>query len=317
VVTAAASALTVFVWLAEVYRLMEARARPRRLVVIGHRVCALTILGFTGWGLFLFSNGKFGLSDPVVHATEIVEVAAGETDLGLIVPFTWAVLRSWQDPARQERMLLRWDERSRLWAGQPVVVLARRGFFGVTWISAVEPDVERQSRDVLQVVPDAVEVWKERARFNLRIGRFDEARAAADEYVARFPRDPEFPVYVASVLITRERFADVVVLLQPVAERHAHAGALMYLGYALGRQGRRAEGLASLERARVLEPDNWWPYYGLGWVQAAHGDTVGAVQSFERALQLRPGLQDVERELRRLRALATTQRAESAGAGRR
>lgn len=308
VLTLVTTSLTLVVWLAEVYGAIGARPRHRRLVDVGYCACALTVLGFTFWGLFLFSNGKFDLSDPVARATEIVEIAAGETELGLTIPFTWATVPSWRTPGRHERLVLRVDERWRLWGGQPVVLLVRRGFFGVTWISAIEPDVERQSREILRLVPEAETVWKELAVFNLRIARFDEARRTASEYVARFPGDPDFPVHVASILTSRDRFADVIALLRPVAAGHEHAGAYMLLGYALGMRGDRVEGLAYLERAREMEPDNWWPYYALGWVHSTHGDTASALRSFERALQLRPGLVDVEEHLQRIRPPAARRR---------
>ena len=136
VVSIASTGMMAFLGLIEVYHAIGARPRYRRAVEIGHVLCTLTILGFTFWALFLFANGTFDVSDPVVHATEIVELGTGESDLGLAVPFTWAMLRSWQGAPHPVRMLLRRDERQRLWGGQPVVVLVHRGFFGVTWVSA-------------------------------------------------------------------------------------------------------------------------------------------------------------------------------------
>jgi Flp pilus assembly protein TadD len=308
VLSMAATAMMVFLGLVELYHALGGRPRHPRAVAVGHRLGTLTILGFTVWGVFLFANGTLDRSEPVAQATEIVEIGIGESELGLVLPFTWATVRSWQGAPHPVRMLLRRDERRRLWAAQPVVVLIHRGFFGVPWVAAIEPDFDRQSRELLTLLPDAVEIWKRLALFNLRIGRFDEARQATSEYVARFPDDPEFPVHVAGVLTTRERFADVVTLLTPVAAAHPHPGAYMYLGYALGMQGRRAEGLAYLERARDMTPDSWWPHYALGWVYAALGDTPNAVRSFERTLQLRPGLADVEQQLQRLRPRVAGQR---------
>jgi Flp pilus assembly protein TadD len=217
-------------------------------------------------------------------------------------------LRSWDNPAREERLLLRRDERWRLWGGQPVIVLVRQGYFGVPWVSAVEPDFEKQSREILRLMPEAAGVWKDLALFHLRLGRFEEARRVAGEYAARFPHDREFPVHVARTLTSRDRFPDVVTLLAPVAARHEDADVYMLLGYALGMQGRRADGLRYLERAREMQPDNWWPHYALGWVYAAHGDTARAVLSFERAVQLRPGLHDAEAQLARLRLQVGGQR---------
>jgi hypothetical protein len=301
VLTVAATSLTVLVWLAEVSNALEPRARRRRLARLAYHVCGLTMFGLTFWGLFLFCNGKFDQSDPVAHSTQIAEIAAGETDLGLALPFTWATFPSWRNPGRQERLVLRVGERWRLWGGQPVVLLVRQGLLGVTWISTIEPDIERQSREVLKMAPEAAEVWRDLARFNIRVGRFGEAGRVTGEYVTRFPKDVDFPVYVAHTLTGRDRFADVVTLLTPVAAQHENAAVFMLLGYALGMQRHKAEGLSYLERAREMAPDNWWPHYALGWVYAANGEPTKAVRSFERALELRPGMYDVEERLRTLR----------------
>jgi hypothetical protein len=88
--------------------------------------------------LYLFTNGKFDLSDPVPHATTLLGIANDEEALGTSTPFTWMTITSWHDPVRTQRLLMRRDERERLWAGQRVVVLERQGFYGTRWISAIE-----------------------------------------------------------------------------------------------------------------------------------------------------------------------------------
>jgi hypothetical protein len=95
-------------------------------------------------------------------------------------------------PKRPERLLVRGDERARFFNGQPVVVLVRRGYFGVAWVSAVEPDVARQSREISKLRPRASQVYKDLIRFYVRIGRIDDARRTAGEYTAQFPDDREF-----------------------------------------------------------------------------------------------------------------------------
>lgn len=299
--TIAVIGLSLAVWLAGAFRVIRASDRSRRLVTVGRGTCAFLVVAVALWGLFLFGNGWLDRSDPVARPTHIMGIAGGETGLGVMVPYTWMTLRSWDSSARQERLLAHWDERGRLWGGQPVVILLRQGFFGMPWVSTVEPDFEQQSREVFTLVPDAAGVWKELALFNVRINRLDEARRVAGEYFAKFPQSPEFPVQIARILTGRDRFADVTALLAPVAGRHEDADVYMLLGYALGMQGRRDEGLRYLERARTMQPDNWWPHYALGWVHGTHGDMASAVLSFERALQLRPGLPDAEAQLARLR----------------
>ena len=163
----------------------------------------IVVVGFTLWGGFLFANGRLDRSDPVPHATEIVGIAGGETGMG-IMPFTWMEL----DPGRAQASGAAAGTRGRaprFFNGQPVVVLIRRGYFGVAWVSAVEPDVARQSREILKVAPRASQVYKDLVRFYVRIGRMEDARRTAGEYTAQFPDDREFPVQAATLLNARDR----------------------------------------------------------------------------------------------------------------
>jgi hypothetical protein len=203
VLTLLATALTLALGFLRIYRALQ-RTQHRGLVRFGYRLCGLILLMFTVWGAFLFANGRLDRSDPVPHATDIVGIAGGETGLG-IIPFTWMELKPWKDPKRPERLLVRGDERARFYNGQPVVVLVRRGYFGVAWVSAVEPDVARQSREILKAAPRASQVYKDLVRFYVRIGKMEEARRTAGEYAAQFPDDREFPVQVATLLNSRGR----------------------------------------------------------------------------------------------------------------
>jgi hypothetical protein len=272
-------------------------------VAVGQQACALTTLTFAFYGLFLFTNGKFDVADPVHHPTDVVRIGMDETELGMRVPFVWADVRSWRRPGEVERILLRSSERERLWAGQPVMVSVRPGFYGVPWVSRIEADLERRSQVVLGMFPGAGQVRKDLADFYLRLGRYTDAAVTTRDYAQRFPYDQNFPVSVAKRLTSRQRFTDVVTVLAEVAPRREDANVYMLLGYALGMQGRRSEGLALLEKARAMQPTDWWPHYALGWVYAGDAQYAAAVASFEKAVVLRPGLYDAQRELQRLRPL--------------
>ncbi|MEX2147139.1 MAG: hypothetical protein WED01_09030 [Candidatus Rokuibacteriota bacterium] len=302
-IAAASTGLTLAFWLRTMFRRVGATDHQLSRVAVGKQVCALTTLAFSFYGLFLFTNGKFDVADPVHHATEIVRIGMDETELGMRMPFVWADVRSWRRPGDIERILLRGSERERLWAGQAVMVSVRPGFYGVPWVSRIEVDVERRSQIVLGMVPGAGQVRKDLAEFYVRLGRFTDAAVTAREYAQRFPHDQHFPVHLAKLLTSRDRFADVVTVLADVAPRREDAGVYMLLGYSLGMQGRRAEGLALLERARAMQPADWWPHYALGWVYAGDAQYAAAVVSFEKAVVLRPGLYDAQRELQRLRPL--------------
>jgi hypothetical protein len=302
----AATGLVIAFWLHALVRGLGARDRRLSPIGLGYRLCVLVILGSSAFGLFLLSNGRFDLSDAAHHPTQLVRIGLDETEIGIRVPFVWAEVRSWRRPGELERVLVRPEERDRLWGGQAVVVSVRAGFHGMPWISRIESDVEKQSLEILAVAPEAAQTRKDLAEFYVRLGRFSEAAVTTREYARRFPDDRDFPVRIARMLTTRQRPGEVVTVLAEVAPRREDADVYMLLGHALAMQGRRPEGVAHLERARTMQPKNWWPHYALGWAYAGDGEYARAVAAFQRALELRPGLPDVERELQRLRPLAVS-----------
>jgi tetratricopeptide (TPR) repeat protein len=245
-------ALSVVFWLRALGR--GTRAKRPWLVpsVLAHRVCALVIAALAFYGLFLFSNATFDIAEPTHYGTEIARIGLDETAIGIRVPLVWADVRSWRRPGELERILVKPDERERLWAGQAVVVSVRPGFHGVPWVSRIEGDVEKRSRAVLALAPDSAQIRKDLAEFYVRLGRFTEAAMATREYARRFPEDLGFPLRIATVLTSRGRFADVVTALDDMAARWDNADAYTLLGDALTMQGRRPEGQALLERAREL-----------------------------------------------------------------
>jgi Flp pilus assembly protein TadD len=303
-IATAGTGLTLAVWLYAMCRGVGASARQPTSLAVGQRLCALVVLGFTFYGLFLFTNGKFDVAEPAHHPTELVHIGMDETELGVRVPFVWADVRSWRRPGEVERILLRPDERERLWGGQAVVVSVQPGLYNVAWVSRIEADVEKRSREVLAELPEASQIRRDLAEFYVRLGRLTEAAMTTREYARRFPDDRDFPVRIAKLLTSRDRFADVVTVLADVAPLREDADVYMLFGYSLGMQGRQAEGLPLLERARTMQPRNWWPPYALGRVYGGSGDYARAVASFQKALELRPGLYDAEREIQRLRPLA-------------
>jgi len=295
---------TLAFWLRAMLRGASRRPRPLTLVHVVHGLGAVVILGCGFYGVFVFVNGAFDVADPAHYPTEIVRIGMDETELGVRVPVAWADVRSWRRPGTIERVLVRPDERERLWAGQAVMISVRPGFHGVPWVSRIEADVEQRSRDVLAVLPDAAQVRRDLAEFYGRLGRHAEAAITTREYARRFPDDLQFPVRMARLLTARHRFEEVVTVLADVAPRREDAEVSMLLGHALSMRGRRSEGIPLLERARAMQPWNWWPHYALGWAYAGAGEPARAVASFQKAVGLRPGLPDVERELQRLRPLA-------------
>lgn len=244
--------LSIVFWLRALVR--GTRAKRPWLVpsVIGHQLCALAIAGLAFYGVFLFSNATFDVAEPAHYSTDIVGIGLDETAIGIRLPFVWADVRSWRHPGERERILVRPDEREKLWAGQPVVISVRPGFHGLPWIARIEGDLEKRSREVLALAPDSAQIRKDLARFYVRLGRFSEAAIATRDYARRFPEDLGFPLQIATLLTARGRFADVVMALDDMASRWDNAEVYTLLGDALTMQGRRPEGQAALQRAREL-----------------------------------------------------------------
>src|SRR5438477_4247723 len=174
-VTVATTALTLVFWLYAAFAGVGATGEQRRPLQLLSQAFGAVIIGFTFYSLFLFVNGKFDLSEPTAYPTQIVDIGMEEPKLGVTVPFAWATVRSWRHPGATERIILRWDERQRLWGGQPVVVSVRHGFYGRPWVSTIEQDLEKQSRAVLAIVPGAAQIRKDLAWFYARTSRFSDA----------------------------------------------------------------------------------------------------------------------------------------------
>src|SRR5688500_8788570 len=150
-VTLATTALTFGFWLHGVFAGVGVTGAQRGPLARAHQAFALVVLGFCFYSVFLFANGRFDLSDPVMYTTEVIDIGMEEPTLGVPMPFMWATVRSWRVPGAPERLVLRWDEP--LWGGQTVIVSVRNGHYGVPWVSRIDGDVESQSRALLAVLP--------------------------------------------------------------------------------------------------------------------------------------------------------------------
>ena len=164
------------------------------------------------------------------------------------------------------------------------MVLERQGFYGSRWVSAIEPNVEAQSRKILRLAPDALQIWKDLALFYVRLLRFDDARRAASEYVARAPHDPEFPAQIASAMMGRDRFAEIAAILKPVVARHERMDLYASYGYAvMSHQNDTGPGIEETQREqmtrRFARLDSRQEGLGLGLaichkIARAHGATL-------------------------------------------
>ncbi|MGH7832884.1 MAG: tetratricopeptide repeat protein, partial [Candidatus Binatia bacterium] len=141
-------------------------------------------------------------------------------------------------------------------------------------------------------------------RLYLDSQRWPEARQATADFLKIYPNEVRYVHYAASVLLNARRFDDMVALLEPLAQRRTDYQIYTLLGFAQAMTGRKAEGVALLNRAIRLDPDNYWAYYSLGYAHVFTGDPRAAVPYFEKVLQIRPDYPEIEDQLRTIRESA-------------
>jgi tetratricopeptide (TPR) repeat protein len=125
--------------------------------------------------------------------------------------------------------------------------------------------------------------------------------------------DPAFPgahLEMARVLVA-ERSPDASRELDAaIREDPSDPEATYDLGVALAQEGRTAEGLAYLERAKRLDPEFWGTYFQLGKIRLGLHQAGQAIPLLQKAVELNPGSFAVFYELGR--ALMATGKTEEA-----
>ena len=284
----------------------------RRLARWIERAGGLLVRAFVYYSVFLFANGALDQTLPREHESEVIEIAGEEMDLGPVIPYTWANLRSWQTPEGTDRLLLLPWERQYLWAGQAVVVQVRAGYFGVPWVYQVLPDEGKHYTAVLRLAPGAKLARQALVRYYAQHKRWTEEADSIREYLALYPDDYEFAQHIGKALGGWGRYGDMLQAMEPFVTRQPSYEVYTLVGFAQGKVGRRAEAIDLLKRAIPLEPDNWWAYYFLGYVYGSTGNYAEAIASFEKVLGIRPVFPEVQGELGSLRTLLAAQNARKA-----
>ena len=296
------SALTLLLMIGGLIGRLPPEDRVRRFLHGLERWVTFLVLGLAVYGAALGFNARFAVAQPEVHASTVVALVGGEPDSTMGAAYAWADLRSWRTAGRTERVILHAWERRTLWAAKRVLVHVRPGRFGLPWIMKIESDEEERLRAVLEYAPTASRPWKELVATFFRRGDHDRAVSLAQEYLAIYPNDRDFAIRFAGDLFSASRWPAAVPILEPFMRGRPDAKLYGLLGFAMTRAGRQAEGVAILERAIPLDPDNWWTYYALGYAHFYAGALAEAAPWFERVLQLRPNFPEIEERLRAIRS---------------
>ena len=119
--------------------------------------------------------------------------------------------------------------------------------------------------------------------------QFSEAEAAFREVLRIDPKFPGVHLELGKVYISLRRnddaFRELSLALQ---EQPGDSDASYFLGGLLIQQGRDAEGIPYLERAKAAKPDFWAPYYYLGKASLRMDRPAEAATLLRRAVELNP-----------------------------
>lgn len=298
----ALSGLTLLMMIGGLVRRLPTDDRVRRVVDRCDHALTLLVFGFGLYSGALALNASFAFDREDVHATSVVALVGGEPDSWVGSAYTWVDVRSWRTRGGIERVILYPHERSALWASRPVIVSTKPGRFGMPWVVRIEPDEEAQQRAILAFAPSATRPRKQLIRSYSRRGDYDRAIGMAKEYLAEYPNDRDFATRFADELFNASRWASAVPLLEPFLRGKPDPTLYGLLGFAMTRGGRKAEGVALLEKAAALDPANWWTFYALGYAHFYDGEFSAAAAPFERVLKLRPDFPEIEERLRTIRS---------------
>jgi hypothetical protein len=238
---------------------------PARTVFrVAEQVSGVCVRVFVLYSLLLFANAALDRTTAEPREADVVEIAGDSLDLGHI-PFRWVALRPIGDPGRVERVLLSPVDPF-LWAGEPVLLDVRSGFFGLPWIAQISLDDVRQGRAILERNPTSAEGWKLLIKGYALRNKIAEGTDATVEYARLYPADYDWPETIAKGLGMAGHCPEMYRVLEPFIPRRTDYEFYVYVGHALACMKRAPEALVFLEKARALEPENWWADYEIGYL---------------------------------------------------
>jgi tetratricopeptide (TPR) repeat protein len=238
---------------------------PARTVFrVAEQVSGICVRVFVLYSVLLFANAALDRTAAEPREADVIEIAGDSLDLGHI-PFRWIALRPVANPGRVERVLLSSADPP-VWAGEPVLLDVRPGFFRLPWIARISPDDVRQGRAILERNPASAQGWKMLIKGYALRNKVTEGTDATVEYARLYPADYDAPETIAKGLGMAGHCPEMYRVLEPFIPRRTDYEFYFYVGHALACMKRTPEALAFLEKARALEPENWWADYEIGYL---------------------------------------------------
>ena len=168
---------------------------------------------------------------------------------------------------------------------------------------------------LLEYRPDWIEGYRHASGALAAIGANEQALGFALQAVALAPQDNEFAGHAAELLLRCERIDEAATLLaDAVARDPANATLWRMVSAAEGQRDAIPAGLAAIDRALGLTPDNAEYHLHRGHLLYRSGDFAAAAEAINRAAELDPASQAAQRARVDL-LLADGQMSEAIAAG--
>jgi hypothetical protein len=238
---------------------------PARVVFrIAEQVSTVLVRVFLLYSVLLFANAALDRTAAEPREADVVEIAGDSLDLGH-VPFRYIALRPVGDPGSVERVLVSPLDPP-LWAGEPVLLDVRPGFFHLPWIARISADDVRQGRAILERNPTSAQGWKMLVKGYALRNKVAEGTDATVAYARLYPADYDWPETIAKGLGMAGHCPEMYRILEPFIARRTDYEFYVFVGHALACMKRAPEGMVFLEKAKALEPENWWADYEIGYI---------------------------------------------------
>jgi tetratricopeptide (TPR) repeat protein len=263
-VSAALVFLSVIVLVNHLLRGVREDDPARTVFRVAEKVSGILVRVYVLYSVLLFANAALDRTVAGFREADVVEIAGDSLDFGLI-PLRWVALRPVGDTGPVERVLLSPVDPP-LWPGQPVLLELRPGFFRLPWIALISLDDLRWGRAILERNPTSAEGWKSLIKGYALRDNVPDGTDATVKYARLYPGDHDWPERIALGLGMTGHCAEMYRILEPFIPRRRDFEFHVYVGHALACMKRRPEALLFLEKAKALEPENWWADYEIGYL---------------------------------------------------
>ncbi len=208
------------------------------------------------------------------------------------------IIEDWDDTSRRRTILLASRDEAKLYPGENVEVVLRRGILGLQRIVEVRKDMVKFYTKMLQVDAESKAAVKGLTVAYAKRNELEEALKWYGIYTDKYGSDDNIGFNWGSRLIEDRQYKEAATVLNKVIEKNRTYKNLYLLGYALAWAGEKYEAEKYLREATELDPTDFSAFYSLGYVYYETGRYSQAKEAWSTVLTLMPHFPEVESKLR-------------------